>query len=153
MAPKITQVAQMMFKKIDTGASYYCSWNRSASKIAFGTLLVTILLDFYSILDRFLTRLSPKKLDLRTPLCSIFAWFLMDLTLNVKVCLWHFRCKFGPSLCTSCINQEQIQATKIFSRFRHTLPKGGGAFCPSILFLSFTALGNMLQQSRSANRN
>ena len=85
--PQILQKASRWLKKFLPPAPKDHSWNRSASKIAFGTLLVTVLLDFYSMLDRFLTRLSPKKFGLRTPLCSFLVRFLMDLTLNVKVCL------------------------------------------------------------------
>ena len=46
MAPKIAQVAQKLHPFLKPVAAFLETWNRLASKVAFGTFLGTILVDF-----------------------------------------------------------------------------------------------------------
>ena len=53
MAPKIAEVAQQLHPFLKPVAVFLETWNRLASKVAFGVLLGTILVDFGLILHGF----------------------------------------------------------------------------------------------------
>ena len=53
MAPKIAQVAPQWHPFLKRAAAFLETWNRLASKVAFGAFLGTILVDFGLILHGF----------------------------------------------------------------------------------------------------